>query len=62
MSHYEIDDVITRWAKSELTAEQAIGQILLILQSLSRRMGKVEKRLTRQRSAGPANGDRESDG
>jgi hypothetical protein len=62
MSHYEIDDVITRWAKSELTAEQAIGQILLILQSLSRRMGKVEKRLTRQRRTGPANGDRKSDG
>jgi hypothetical protein len=54
MSHYEIDDVITRWAKSELTAEQAIGQILLHLQSLSRRMGKIEKRLTRQRNGGSA--------
>jgi hypothetical protein len=54
MSHYEIEEIITRWAKSELTAEQAIGQILLHLQSLSRRMGQIEKRLTRRRNDGPA--------
>lgn len=54
MSHYEIEEIITRWAKSELTAEQAVGQILLHLQSLSRRLGQVEKRLTRQRNGGSA--------
>jgi hypothetical protein len=59
MSHYEIEEVITRWAKSELTAEQAIGQILLHLQALTRRMGQVEKRLARQRRSGAANEDQE---
>jgi len=52
MSHYEIEEIITRWAKSELTAEQAVGQILLHMQALSRRLGQVEKRLTRQRNGG----------
>jgi hypothetical protein len=54
MSHYEIDEIITRWAKSELTAEQAIGQILLHLQALTKRMGQIEKQLTRQRRTGAA--------
>jgi hypothetical protein len=60
MSHYEIEEIITRWAKSELTAEQAIGQILLHLQSLSRRMGQIEKRLTRRRNGGPAGDKRDT--
>jgi hypothetical protein len=38
MSHYTIDELISRWKKEQLTTEQAIGQILLVLKELERRM------------------------
>jgi hypothetical protein len=44
MSHYTIDELIARWKKEELTAEQAIGQILLLLKELERRMKEAGRR------------------
>ncbi len=44
MSHYTIDELIARWKKEELTAEQAIGQILLALKELERRRPRVAAR------------------
>ena len=34
MSHYTVDELIARWKREEMTAEQAIGQILLALREL----------------------------
>lgn len=49
MGTYSLDEVMKRWRKGELTAEQAIGQILQMIQSLSQRVGKLEHRLEAQR-------------
>jgi hypothetical protein len=38
MSHYPIDELITRWTREELTVEQVIGQILLLLREQERRL------------------------
>ena len=31
MSHYTIDELIARWKKEQLSVEQVIGQLLLIV-------------------------------
>lgn len=51
MSNYTLDEIIRRWGKGQLTTEQAVGQILLLLQSLSRRVGQLEQQaeIRRQR-------------
>jgi hypothetical protein len=45
MGAYNLEEVIKRWERDELTAEQAIGQLFLLVQELSARVGKVEQRL-----------------
>jgi len=45
MGTYGLDAVIRAWEQEQLTAEQAIGQILLLLQELEERLGAVERRL-----------------
>jgi hypothetical protein len=42
MSAYDLDTVLKKWEREELTTEQAIGQILLLLQSISQRVGRLE--------------------
>lgn len=42
MSAYELDTVLKKWEREELTTEQAVGQILLLLQSISQRVGRLE--------------------
>ena len=44
MGTYSLETLIRKWGLSELTAEQAIGQILLILQKLARRVEALEER------------------
>jgi len=44
METYSVETLIRKWGLSELTAEQAIGQILLILQELVRRVEALEGR------------------
>lgn len=43
MGSYTLDEVIKRWDRGRLTTDQAVGQILLILQILSQRVGKLEQ-------------------
>jgi hypothetical protein len=43
MSHYTIDELIARWRNEELTAEQAIGQILLLLKEQERRRKEAQR-------------------
>ena len=38
MSNYTIEELIARWKREELTIEQVIGQILLLLKEQDRRL------------------------
>ncbi|MDJ0756885.1 MAG: hypothetical protein QNJ45_25365 [Ardenticatenaceae bacterium] len=49
MSAYELARVIEKWDREELTTEQAVGQLLLLVESLNRRVGGIERRLERLR-------------
>jgi hypothetical protein len=44
MGTYSLEMLIRKWGLSELTTEQAIGQILLILQELIRQLEALEGR------------------
>ena len=55
MGTYSLETLIRKWGLSELTTEQAIGQILLILRELIRRVEALEGRgegANRKRSSG----------
>jgi hypothetical protein len=47
MGTYGLEGVIQAWEREQLTTEQAIGQILLLLQELEERMHRIERRLER---------------
>ena len=47
MGTYGLDGVITAWEQGKLTTEQAVGQILLLLQELEQRVKSAERRLER---------------
>lgn len=47
MGTYGLEGVIRAWEREELTTEQAIGQILLLLQELEERIHGIERRLER---------------
>ena len=49
MSSYNLNQIIKMWTKEELTTEQAVGQILLQMQTISTRVGTLEKRLEQNR-------------
>lgn len=42
MSAYDLDTMLKKWEREELSTEQAIGQIMLLLQSISHRVGRLE--------------------
>jgi len=44
MKRYTLADLIKRWEREEMTAEQTIGQILLWMAFLSERVTKLEAR------------------
>lgn len=46
MSAYELDTVLKKWERGDLSAEQAIGQVLQLLQELSARVGQLERKVT----------------
>ena len=47
MGTYGLEGVIRAWEREQLTTEQAIGQILLLLQELEERIHSIERRLER---------------
>ena len=54
MGTYSLETLIRKWGLSELTTEQAIGQILLILRELIKRVEALEgggKGANRKRSS-----------
>lgn len=48
MGTYNLDELITLWEREKLTTEQVVGQILLVLRSLSRRIHELERRRWRK--------------
>lgn len=49
MGTYGLEGVILAWERGQLTTEQAIGQVLLLLQELEEQLRRVERRLERYR-------------
>lgn len=47
MGTYGLEGVLRAWERGQLTTEQAIGQILLLLQELEERLHSLERRLER---------------
>ncbi|MBK9053668.1 MAG: hypothetical protein IPL78_23030 [Chloroflexi bacterium] len=45
MNPYELKQIIKMWEQETLTTEQAIGQILLHLQTVGQRLGQLEQRI-----------------
>ena len=43
MSHYSVEELIARWRREELTAEQMIGQILQVLREHERRIRELAR-------------------
>ncbi|MDA0243640.1 MAG: hypothetical protein OT477_09515 [Chloroflexi bacterium] len=43
MSAYDFETVLKKWEKGELTAEQAIGQVLQLIQVMTNRVGLLER-------------------
>jgi hypothetical protein len=42
MGMYSLDELVQRWFTEDLTAEQVIGQILQVLQELTKRVDELE--------------------
>jgi hypothetical protein len=59
VSNYTIEDLIARWKKDELTVEQVIGQVLLLLREHERRLREVARGTPPSREG---DGARRSDG
>ena len=43
MGTYGLQELIRRWGRGQLTPEQAIGQILLLLSELDKRLQELER-------------------
>jgi hypothetical protein len=50
MGSYTLEEVVRRWSRGKLTTEQVIGQLLLIVQSLAQRVGRLEREVENQRN------------
>ncbi len=57
MSAYGLDEVIQRWKVGKLTVEQAIGQILLLIQERDERLQELEGRQHAVRQAPDGEGE-----
>lgn len=53
MSHYSIEDLIARWRREELTADQLLGQLLLVLREHDQRLKELG-RATQAAQSAPA--------
>ena len=47
MGTYSLEHIIREWGKGNLTAEQVIGQILLVIQEIQVQLARIESRLAR---------------
>ena len=44
MSHYTIEELIARWKKEQLSVEQVIGQVLLLLHEQQQQLHELAHR------------------
>jgi hypothetical protein len=44
MGLYSLDELVQRWYTEDLTPEQVIGQVLQVLQELTRRVEELESK------------------
>jgi hypothetical protein len=44
---YPLETIIREWKNAKLTTEQAVGQILLLIQDMQKQLTKLESRLFR---------------
>ena len=51
MGTYTLDYIIREWGKGNLTAEQVIGQLLLVIQAIHRQLEHIESKLARLEQA-----------
>ncbi|MBE2224984.1 MAG: hypothetical protein IAF02_25820 [Anaerolineae bacterium] len=58
MSSYNLNQLIKMWTQEELSTEQAVGQLLLQMQTLSTRIGILEKRLEQNRKENGKKGEK----
>ncbi len=58
MSAYKLDEVIRLWRAGKLTVEQAIGQILQLVQERDKRLQELEGRVHELRKALNRGGER----
>ena len=60
MGNYTLEEVIKRWTRGDMTTEQVVGQSLLIIQDIARRVGSLEKLREADRAEGkPENSGQE---
>ena len=45
MSTYTLPELLQKWARNELSLEQAVGHVLQHLLGIGQRMNEIEKRL-----------------
>jgi hypothetical protein len=48
MGVYSLDELVRRWQTGDLTAEQAIGQLLLLIKELAARVTELERMQARR--------------
>ena len=56
MSAYDFETILKKWERDELSTEQAIGQILLVLENLMQRVGRLEIAQANSRRKGKTSG------
>jgi hypothetical protein len=47
MGTYGLEGVISAWEREKLTPDQAIGQLLQLMQEMGKRIGDLERRVSR---------------
>jgi hypothetical protein len=47
MGTYTLEHILREWGKGNLTAEQVVGQILLLIQDIRKQITQIEARLAR---------------
>jgi len=44
MGTYSLETIIREWGRGKLTAEQVVGQVLLLIQEMQKRLDDLESR------------------
>jgi hypothetical protein len=47
MGTYSLEHIVREWGKGNLTVEQVVGQILLVIQEIQAQLARIESRLAR---------------